>query len=239
MENNGQHPHSSPLLVSGLELQELREEPQRTAPYRNLYARCIGYVLRCRRYGCSLSAEDGEDIASQALLDELHCIADPRIQVEEVSSRLKRAINRVRARYLREHGRRAAAWPAVVSREDLSATVELKEIARLLQEHIRMAFNSLGDRDRSLLIDCYGLEQLGFARRGPSPVFASAGGFKVALWRARRRFFAELERLLATSQQCTRDAELADIFRAVAGVKPRTAARALGGMMPSEQGAAR
>jgi hypothetical protein len=219
MEDTGGRPR--PLLVSGLELEELREKTDRTVSYQHLVARCIGYVLRHRRYGYTLSPEDGEDIVAQALIDELHCIADPLMRVEEVSARLKRALNRVRARYVREHGRTTQAQHPAVSCEDLMAAIELKEMARLLREHIARAFEALGDRDRDLLIDCYRLEQLGFVKKGLPLSFSTANAFKVALWRARQRFLTELERRLVSIQAYTGDPGLAGIVRVVEEMKPR------------------
>lgn len=202
-------PHAHPLLNDS-ELTELREGTHRNPCFRRLRSRCLAYVLDYRQYRHLLSVDDGEEIVSQAFVEELDSLEDAKISAEEVSIRVKRALNRVRTRYVRERRRHADATllPIADSDADLLRAIQYKEIARKLDRYISRAIAALRDRDRNLLIDVYGLERCGLLKRGPSPVFANAGGYKVGLWRARQRFLHELQRLTEEASQLHQNLEL-------------------------------
>jgi len=187
--------HTSPLL-SDSDLAEFRGGTPRNLCFHRLHARCLAYVLDYRQYRHLLTVDDGEEIVSQALIEELRSLEDPQIGAEEVSARFKRALNRVRARYVRESRRRAAGTAAPAVEDDILMAIHYKELARVLSDYIGLAIDALRDRDRNLLIDSYGLECHGLVKRGASPVFMNPGGHKVGLWRARKRFLRELRRLI-------------------------------------------
>lgn len=186
--------HSSPLL-SDSDLAELRGGTHRNLCFYRLHARCLAYVLDYRQYRHVLTVDDGEEIVSQAVVEELRSLEDPQIGAQEVSVRFKRALNRVRARYVRESRRRAAGVAAPTAENDILMAIHYKEMARVLSGYIVLAIEALRDRDRNLLIDSYGLERYGLTKRGSSPVFVNPGGHKVGLWRARKRFLRELQQL--------------------------------------------
>ncbi|HYX25313.1 MAG TPA: hypothetical protein VFC23_14250 [Thermoanaerobaculia bacterium] len=187
--------HASPLL-SDSDLAELRNGTHRNLCFHRLQARCLAYVLGYRQYRHLLTVDDGEEIVSQAVVEELRSLEDSRIGAEEVSVRFKRALNRVRARYVRESRRRATCAAASAAEKDILMAIHYKELARALSPYIGRAIDVLRDRDRNLLIDRYGLERYGLVKCGASPVFVNPGGYKVGLWRARQRFFRELRRLI-------------------------------------------
>jgi uncharacterized protein YjiS (DUF1127 family) len=200
-------PHAFPLLNDS-ELTELREGTDRNPSFRRLHSRCLAYVLDYRQYRHLLSVDDGEEIVSQALVEELRFLKDSGISAEEVSTRIKRALNRVRARYVRERRRHANTLPAPIADADLLRAIQYRQMARKLDRFIILAIDALKDRDRDLLIDIYGLECHGLVKRGPSPVFATAGAHKVSLWRARQRFFRELQRMTEEASQLQQNFEL-------------------------------
>jgi hypothetical protein len=187
--------HASPLL-SDSDLAELRGGTHRNLCFHRLHARCLAYVLDYRQYRHLLTVDDGEEIVSQAVVEELRSLEDSQIGAEEVSVRFKRALNRVRARYVRESRRRAAGAVTLVAEDDILMAIHYKDMARALSGYIGLAIEALRDRDRNLLIDSYGLERYGLAKHGSSPVFVKPGGHKVGLWRARKRFLRELQRLI-------------------------------------------
>jgi len=191
---------SSPLLNDS-ELAGLRGGSHRHVCFRRLQSRCLAYVLDYRQYRHLLSIDDGEEIVSQAVVEELRYIEDSLVGAEEVSIRVKRALNRVRARYVRECRRRTSDTAAPIASDDILMAIQYKEVARALRGYIGRAIDALRDRDRNLLIDSYGLERFGLVKRGLSPVFANAGGHKVGLWRARQRFLHELQRLIEAANQ--------------------------------------
>jgi len=119
-------------------------------------------------------------------------------------------LNRVRTRYVRERRRQAESTPLPIvdADADLLRAIQYKEMARKLDRYISRAIAALRDRDRNLLIDVYGLERCGLLKRGPSPVFANAGGYKVGLWRARQRFLHELQRLTEEASRLHQNLEL-------------------------------
>ncbi|HKH44854.1 MAG TPA: hypothetical protein VKM72_09345 [Thermoanaerobaculia bacterium] len=198
-------------LVLETELAALRDGPARNTWYYRLHTRCLEYVLDYRNYRRILSVEDGEEIVSQALFEELHCIGNSEVGAAEASWRVQRALNRGRARYCRAIQRWSRTTPSLIAdivddADTLSALV-YEEFAREVREYLGQALGMLRDRDRNLLIDHYHLEGAGLVRRGETPVFASPGALKVSLFRARQRFFCMLEHLLAAAAAKGRDGE--------------------------------
>jgi hypothetical protein len=203
-------------LVLETELAALRDGPARNTWYQRFHTRCLEYVLHYRNYRRILSVEDGEEIVSQAVFEELPCIGNPKVGAAEASWRVQRALNRGRARYCRAVQRRwdAAPTPVAGDADTLSALV-YEELARAMRGYLEQALDALRDRDRDLLIDHYHLEGAGPLRRGEPPVFTSPGALKVGLFRARQRFFCELERLLAAAAAEGRDGEAESTLRAL------------------------
>jgi hypothetical protein len=199
--------HASPLL-SDSDLAELRSGTHRNLCFHRLHARSLAYVLDYRQYRRLLTVDDGEEIVSQAVVEELRSLEDSQIGAKEVSVRFKRALNRVRARYVRESRRRAAVAVAPAAEDDVLMAIHYKEMARALSGYIGLAIEALRDRDRNLLIDSYGLERYGLAKRGSSPVFMKPGGHKVGLWRARKRFLRELQRLIEEASAVNQNLDL-------------------------------
>jgi hypothetical protein len=198
--------HAFPLM-NGRDLVELRGGPARNASYRRLHHRCMKYVLDYRCYRFLLSREDAEDIVSQAVAEEIPAIVAPEVGVEEVSIRLKRALNRVRARYVRRSEKETLLEAVPREGKDLITVIRLKEIVPVLSNCLQLAFAGLTDRDRNLLIDHYGFERRGFVKNGASPTFASANAHKVALWRARKRFLDALHCLLESAAWLPQDSD--------------------------------
>lgn len=201
-------PVHPPVLEA--ELAALRSGPIRNAWFYELHTRCLEYVLYYRSYRRILSVEDGEEIVSQALFEELSCIGNPEVDAAEAAWRVQRALNRGRARYCRAIQRQShTEHSCIVEVEDadmLSAMV-YKEFARRVKDYLRQALAQLRDRDRNLLITHYHLEGTGAVRQGETPVFASAGALKVSLFRARQRLFCKLEELLAAAHGREGEAE--------------------------------
>ncbi|HEX4965930.1 MAG TPA: hypothetical protein VF173_34290 [Thermoanaerobaculia bacterium] len=204
--------HASPLL-SDSDLAELRGGTHRNLSFHRLHSRCLAYVLDYRQYRHLLTVDDGEEIVSQAVVEELRALKDPEIGAKEVSIRFKRALNRVRARYVRESRRRVAGVAAPVVQADILMAIHYKEMAHALSGYIGRAINAMRDRDRNLLIDSYGLENHGLAKRGASPVFVNPGGHKVGLWRARKRFLRELRRLIEETSTVHQNLDLIRALR--------------------------
>src|SRR5262245_63651625 len=102
-------PRVNPDLVDDAQLAEIRGGWDRNGAYRQLHRRCVDYVLSYREYRSLLTAEDGEEIVSEAVLEELDAIVDSRVPAREIAARLKRALNRVRARHARLARRRSAS----------------------------------------------------------------------------------------------------------------------------------
>jgi len=190
-------------LVLETELVALRDGPARNTWYYRLRNRCLEYVLDYRSYRRILSVEDGEEIVSQALFEELPCIGNPKVGAAEASWRVQRALNRGRARYCRAIQRRSHTTPSltadIIDDADTLSALMYEEFAREVREYLGQALGRLRDRDRNLLIEHYPLEGAGLVRRGETPVFASPGALKVSLFRARQRFFCMLEHLLSAA----------------------------------------
>src|SRR5919206_3429284 len=134
------------LLLNDPEPAELRGGSQRKGCFRRLRSRCLAYVLDYRQYRHLLSVDDGDEIVSQAVVEELRYLEDSQVGAEEVSIRIKRALNRVRARYLRECRRQAPGAPAPIARGDILMAIQYKEVARALRGYIGLAIDALRDR---------------------------------------------------------------------------------------------
>jgi hypothetical protein len=205
--------HASTFLVTDAELGQLRGGSERSDCYGRILYRCLLYVLAYRVYRRLLTADDGEEIVSQAVFEVMRFIQDPTVTADEVSSHLKTALNRVRARYVRQALRRGSV-PAMRSQsKDLIAVIQYKETARALAVHLAQVVESLRDRDRNLLIDHYRLQRFGFVKRGESPELAKSGGQKVRLCRARKRFLIALERRIEDASACGQSADLIGSMR--------------------------
>lgn len=182
-------------LLTEVELAEFRQE----RGHPKLRARWRTYVLGYRSYRRLLSDDDAAEIVSEAIDEELGSINDPLFDAATVSVLLRRAFNRVRARYARLRTRQVPVAQEPSSNQDMIASIYYKEMARALRGFIGQAIDELRSRDRNIIVDGYRLDRFGFVKHGPSPVFAKANGRKVAQWRARKRFFAALERVLTAA----------------------------------------
>jgi hypothetical protein len=189
--------------VCETELADLRDAPARNAGYYRLHTRCLEYVLDYRNYRRILSVEDGEEIVSQALFEELPCIRNPKVGAAEASGRVQRALNRGRARYCRAIQRQSHTAPSrradFVDDADTLSALMYEEFARQVRHYLWQALGALRERDRDLLIEHYHLEGAWPVLRSAPPVFTNPGALKVSLFRARQRFFCELERLLTAA----------------------------------------
>jgi hypothetical protein len=205
--------HIPQALISEAELAVLRGKADGSACLLRLRRRCASYVLGYRGYGRWLSAEDAEDIVSQAIVEEWLFITkgEPAPRALEVSDRLKTAFNRVRARESRRVKRLSPlnANLAAPDHEDRTIAATLyKDIASSLRGYIGQAIDLLRDRDRNLIVDHYGLERFGFARRGAATELTTENARIVALCRARQAFLRQLEMLLDDASASAGDHEL-------------------------------
>ena len=195
--------HRKPL-IDGEDLSELREG----RGLRRVWNRCLRYVLRYRTYGRILSEQDGEDIVSEALQEEMSSIMNRELSAEEVSIPLARALNRNRARAARGAFAARPEAPDPVTREDPILAVHYKETARKLIGYIGQAVDNLKTSYRDSIIEQYRLSRFGFQKQGASPEPSSENARKVARFRARRAFCAELDMLLRRAEAEGEDPEL-------------------------------
>ncbi|MFL6263977.1 MAG: hypothetical protein ACJ76Y_30175 [Thermoanaerobaculia bacterium] len=170
------------------------------------------YPLHYRSYGRILSEQDGEDIISEALQEEMSSILNRDLSAEEVSIPLARALNRNRARLTRKT---FAAMPEVIdpaTREDPILAIYYKETARKLRGYIGQAVDRLKTPYRDSIIEQYSLSRFGFQKQGVSPEPSSENARKVARFRARKAFWTELDMLL---RQAETEGEDSDLIRGV------------------------
>jgi hypothetical protein len=160
-----------------------------------------------------LSLEDFEDILGEAKLSVLNLSPDSSEMA--VSLCFTNSLNEARKR-LASDRRRAypyqpaddyrAAWKAFRQQgpeesgssesEYVAMEIRMLEVVRKLKGFLTIAVERQSPRDRALLAEEYGLDQVGF-RSDPSLLAGlSRCAKKQALWRARRRFLKALAHVL-------------------------------------------
>ncbi len=148
---------------------------------------CQCYVQRWH----GLSAEDGEDIAQEALMETL-AESQPDDSDQELGEALMRALERVKKRRQREIPRflmdGTTAYELVSNAEqetNLISTELYRRVQTVLFQALETGIPQLSDRAHDLVTRIYGLEKL-FPPRRPEPEFPSAEAARKASWRARK-----------------------------------------------------
>lgn len=184
------------LALEERELRELREGPERNGIFRRVHERCVELIL-AGAPGQTLSVEDAESLVAQAVCDEMRDLLDRSLEAPAVAESLRRALLRVRTRWLRErHDIQGTLQAIAAASEDRQLAIPLKEVARALGGYLAQALDALRPEDRNLLVDEYQLGRFGFDKRGPARSIDVPG---LSLFRARKHLRQQLERLLSES----------------------------------------
>lgn len=184
---------------------------------KELFPRCVRWV----QSGRHIPWQDAQDIAARAIEHVMDDLRSPLVSPEQVSLNLKSKLNTFRAEYRRtvrfeqsfgdfeayevafrlykeadvtgEYGRESE----YARRED-----HLLKIVAKLHGFLGIALEQLRPRDRAILLDLYGLHEIGLSKPAePSPLPSlSAGARRVATHRARQQFLEKLVESL--SQAC-------------------------------------
>ena len=177
-----------PLLKSAVDLEALRSGKE--GAFEELLSICRSWVGHFSR---GLSDEDLEDVVLTAVADVLPDIKRPDLSLEDLDRELQKSLNRHRARAKRERLRFQEA-PSEGWTESQEETFILRDhllnVVAAIETHIQSSLASLSERDRNLLVACYGLGPLSGTG---DPVFPSNDARKKALSRARQRFRQKLE----------------------------------------------
>ncbi len=151
-----------------------------------------------------LSDAECEDLISAALLEVYPLILDPAIEDVEVDLDFRRALGTRRTAEKRRVRRYASidtiekiVSQAVDSTDSEGGFVQkdqMLRVARTLKTFIAITVDLMPGSSRDLIVLEYNLVPLGFATRNPGPAVPRDGAYRVALFRARKRF----QQILAT-----------------------------------------
>jgi len=151
-----------------------------------------------------LSDAECQDLISTALLEVYPLIFDPTIEDAEVDLDFRRALGTRRTAEKRRARRFASidtidkivsqAADAIDSEGELVQKDQMLRVARTLRKFIAIAVDLMTGSSRDLIVLEYNLVPLGFALRNPEPLTHGEGAYRVALFRARKRF----QQILAT-----------------------------------------
>jgi hypothetical protein len=212
VRDESDHPRGCHLL-SDAELDALRRPGSATSTsYRHVRQRCKRFLTGIAAYALLLQGQELEDTVSDAFAE-----ADVEARIQDldsdaaaVSGRLKIALNRVRARKVRDIKKRmevplvelAGTEPTAEDRQ--IARAKFAEIVKPLKSYLKAAFAQLSERDRTLLSENYHIPASGLSPRAdPKPM--SENLRKVALFRARRRFLRHLADVLPDPEDVSLD----------------------------------
>lgn len=166
--------------------------------------------LKCRRalrgtFRGHLTADEVEDVISNAIAETLPCLLDRSAPASEVTRELARALERHKKRSKRERNRehlrvvQSDVEPLSSHEENFASREQLLDLERVvahIEGILEEVLTSLRDRDQRLLIEDYGLGPLFKEPRRPSPTFPTDEARRQALSRSRKRFNEALENRL-------------------------------------------
>jgi hypothetical protein len=161
-----------------------------------------------------LSDDECQDLISAALLEVYPLILDPTIEDVEVDLDFRRALGTRRTAEKRRVRRFAsidkidqligqAADPAD-SEEGFLLNDHLLRVAKAVKNLIAIAVDLMPGSSRDLIVMEYNLIPFGYAMRDPESVTTQDGRYRVALFRARKRFLQILATVYDAAQTALR-----------------------------------
>jgi hypothetical protein len=208
------------LRVKPCDIELLRKEPGHREAYLRIWKACESWL---RRFCAGLSVVDRKEIVDEAICDNIDALTpNAKIPVMQVPLRLQRSLNRLRSRIRRQAAKnveyqvsdevREAMVHYMETETDLDDEIDAKRTQErlltalfLIGKYIKLAVEMLSPRDYAILHHLYKFDQYGLkvASHPLEPLSESA--HKVAVFRARHRFLAELEKLLDAAHQALSD----------------------------------
>ena len=183
------------LLIDERFRDAIRNGTARTEELALLRRRSFIWVKAHRE---ELSPTECQDLISAALLDVLPLIQDPAVEILEIDLEFRRALGTQRTAAKRRVRRFIGMddLDQLVSGDATTEDVEreiiqmdhLLKVVRTLKSLIAIAVDLLPSRSHDLIVEEYNLVPLGFSMRNPESLALSEGAYRVALFRARKRF---------------------------------------------------
>jgi hypothetical protein len=206
------------LRVKPCDIELLRKNPGHREAYMRIWKACESWL---RRFGAGLSVDDRKEIVDEAICDNIDALKpNSKIPVTGVPLRLQRSLNRLRSRARRQATKN---FEYHVSDEvqmaldkymetDIDQEIDAKRTQErllaalfLIGKYVKLAVEMLSPRDYAILHHLYKFDRYGLKAPTHPLGQLSESAHKVAVFRARHRFLAELDTLLDAAHQALSD----------------------------------